>query len=108
MSADELNVLQADLGTSYTLERELGRGGMATVYLALDTKHHRRVALKVLHPDLAASLGPERFRREIDTAASLQHPYILSVFDSGETGSGQLWFTMACMRGDPPRHRIPR
>ena len=108
MSADELKLLQADLGTTYTLERELGRGGMATVYLAVDTKHHRRVALKVLHPDLAASLGPVRFRREIDTAASLQHPYILSVYDSGETASGLLWFTMPFIEGETLRDRLRR
>ena len=65
----------------YTLERELGRGGMATVYLAIDRKHKRPVALKVLRPELALSLGPERFRREIEIAARLQHPHILTVHD---------------------------
>ena len=68
----------------YQLERELGRGGMATVYLARDLKHDRMVALKVLHPELAASLGPERFLREIKVVAGLQHPNILPVHDSGD------------------------
>jgi serine/threonine-protein kinase len=100
--------LQAALGTSYTLDGELGRGGMATVYLARDTKHGRQVALKVLHADLAASLGPERFRREITFAATLQHPHILTVLDSGETASGQLWFTMPYVQGETLRQRIRR
>src|SRR5579864_6934488 len=82
----------------YLLGRELGRGGMATVYLAQDLKHDRPVALKVLHPELAATLGPERFQREIRTAARLQHPHILSVYDSGEA-AGQLWFTMPYVEG---------
>ncbi|HEX2637062.1 MAG TPA: hypothetical protein VHL81_08010, partial [Gemmatimonadales bacterium] len=68
----------------YRLERELGRGGMATVYLTHDLKHDRLVALKVLHPELAAMLGPERFLREIKLTARLQHPNILTVLDSGE------------------------
>jgi eukaryotic-like serine/threonine-protein kinase len=67
----------------YVLERELGRGGMATVFLAQDLHHDRPVALKVLHPELAATLGPERFLREIRTTARLQHPHILTVLDSG-------------------------
>jgi TolB-like protein/Flp pilus assembly protein TadD len=108
MSTDALQTLQADLGAAYTLERELGRGGMATVYLALDTKHHRHVALKVLHPDLAATLGLERFRREIEIAAGLQHPHILSVYDSGESANGQLWFTMPFVEGETLRDRLSR
>src|SRR3989442_14633230 len=75
--ADLLAGLQAALADGYTIERELGRGGMATVYLAQDRKHHRQVAIKVLKPELAAALGPERFLREIDTAARLNHPHIL-------------------------------
>jgi eukaryotic-like serine/threonine-protein kinase len=67
----------------YLLKRELGRGGMATVYLAHDPKHERLVALKVLHPELAQALGPERFLREIQIAAQLQHAHILPLFDSG-------------------------
>jgi serine/threonine protein kinase len=75
--------LTTALADRYTLERELGRGGMATVYLAHDLKHDRPVALKVLHSELAATLGPERFLREIHLAARLQHPHILTVLDSG-------------------------
>jgi serine/threonine-protein kinase len=67
----------------YRLERELGRGGMATVYLAEDLKHHRKVAIKVLRPELAATIGPDRFLREIEIAAQLQHPHILPLLDSG-------------------------
>jgi TolB-like protein len=102
------DVLQAALGTQYKLERELGRGGMATVYLATDTKHGRQVALKVLHPDLAASLGPERFRREIGFAATLSHPHILTVLDSGQTPDGQLWFTMPYVEGETLREHLRR
>lgn len=80
------------LQNRYTLERELGRGGMATVYLAHDLKHDRQVALKVLHSDLAAFLGPQRFQREIRIAAGLQHPHILPVFDSGDANG------LLCMR----------
>jgi eukaryotic-like serine/threonine-protein kinase len=98
--------LQRALGDAYVIERELGRGGMATVYLARDRKHQRRIALKVLDPNLAASLGPERFRREITTAAQLQHPHILGVHDSGETADGQLWFTMPYVEGESLRDRL--
>jgi len=100
--------LQAALGATYTLDRELGRGGMATVFLAQDAKHGRPVALKVLHPELAASLGPERFRREITLAAKLQHPHILTVLDSGETAAGDLWFTMPYVEGESLRERLNR
>ena len=89
----------------YTIERELGRGGMATVYLAHDLRHDRPVALKVLHPELAATLGPERFQREIRTAGRLQHPHILSVHDSGEA-AGRLWFTMPYVEGESLRTRM--
>jgi eukaryotic-like serine/threonine-protein kinase len=95
------------LSERYVIERELGRGGMATVYLARDLKHGRHVALKVLHPELAASLGPERFQREIKTVACLQHPHILPVHDSGET-AGQLWFTMPFVEGESLRDRLRR
>jgi len=78
-----LTRLQAALSNRYRLERELGAGGMATVYLAGDLQHERPVALKVLHAELAATLGPERFLNEIRTTARLQHPHILPVFDSG-------------------------
>ena len=99
--------LQAALSDRYILERELGRGGMATVYLARDLKHDRLVALKVLHPDLAATLGPGRFLREIKLAARLQHPHILSVHDSGEA-AGRLWFTMPYVEGESLRDRLRR
>jgi eukaryotic-like serine/threonine-protein kinase len=91
----------------YVLERELGRGGMATVYLARDLKHDRSIALKVLHPELAATLGPERFQREIKLAARLQHPHVLSVHDSGEA-AGQLWYTMPFVEGESLRDRMNR
>jgi serine/threonine-protein kinase len=100
-------LLQGALAERYTLERELGRGGMATVYLAQDLKHDRPVALKVLHPELAASLGPERFLREIKLAARLQHPHIMTVLDSGESG-GHLWFTMPYIEGESLRDRLTR
>ena len=106
MTGSDYDRLQAALGDTYTIERELGRGGMATVYLARDAKHQRRIALKVLDPNLAASLGPERFRREVTTAAQLQHPHILGVHDSGETADGQLWFTMPYVEGESLRDRL--
>jgi eukaryotic-like serine/threonine-protein kinase len=91
----------------YVLERELGRGGMAVVYLARDMKHDRPVALKVLNPEAGISLGAERFQREIKLAASLQHPHVLPVHDSGET-AGRLWFTMPFVRGESLRDRLRR
>ena len=81
---DALVRLQAALADRYTIERELGHGGMATVYLARDLKHGRPVALKVLRPEIAAALGAERFLREIEIAAGLNHPSILALHDSGE------------------------
>ena len=99
--------LKSGLADRYRIERELGRGGMATVFLARDLRHDRPVALKVLHPELAATLGPERFQREIKLAARLQHPHILPVHDSGET-AGQLWFTMPFVEGESLRTRLVR
>jgi serine/threonine-protein kinase len=99
--------LREALAGRYEIERELGRGGMATVYLARDVQHERPVALKVLHPDLAASLGAERFQREIRLAAKLQHPHILGVYDSGNA-DGNLWFTMPYVDGESLRDRITR
>ena len=78
--------LREALGESYALERELGRGGMATIYLARDLRHRRAVAVKVLHPELSAILGTERFLKEIELTAGLQHPHILPLFDSGSAG----------------------
>jgi eukaryotic-like serine/threonine-protein kinase len=105
--ADLRDRLQSSLAGRYRIERELGRGGMATVYLAQDLRHKRPVALKVLHQELAQTLGPERFQREIETVARLQHPHILTVHESGET-SGQLWFTMPFVEGESLRDRLRR
>jgi TolB-like protein len=101
------SALREGLQDRYAIERQLGRGGMATVYLARDLKHDRPVALKLLHRELAASLGPERFQREIRLAARLQHPHILTVLDSGET-AGRLWFTMPYVDGESLRDRLSR
>jgi len=95
----------AALADRYRLIRELGSGGMATVYLAEDPKHHRRVAVKVLRPELAATLGAERFTREIDTAAQFQHPHILPLLDSGEAG-GFLYYVMPYVEGESLRDRL--
>jgi eukaryotic-like serine/threonine-protein kinase len=99
------SIIAEALTGRYTIERELGRGGMATVYLAHDLKHGRPVALKVLHPELASTLGPERFLREIRTTAQLQHPHILTVLDSGEA-AGLLWYTMPYVEGESLRDRL--
>jgi serine/threonine-protein kinase len=99
--------LRDALSGRYRVTRELGRGGMATVYLAQDLRHDRPVALKILHPELARGLGPERFLREIKLCARLQHPHILTVLDSGET-AGQLWFTMPFVEGESLRQRLER
>ena len=99
--------LAAALGTQYALERELGHGGMATVYLARDLRHRRLVAVKVLHPELSAVLGPERFLKEIELTASLQHPHILPLFDSGSAG-GLLYYVMPYVEGEALRARLER
>jgi len=104
---DLLNQLRVALAGRYRIERELGRGGMATVYLARDLKHKRPVALKVLGPNLSHSLGIERFLREIETAAGLQHPHILPLHDSGEV-AGLLWYTMPYVEGESLRDRLTR
>lgn len=95
------------LADRYEIVRELGRGGMATVYLARDIKHARQVAIKVLHPELAAVLGAERFLAEITTTANLQHPHILPLFDSG-TADGQLFYVMPYVEGETLRARLDR
>jgi serine/threonine-protein kinase len=102
-----LDHLSTAVAGRYTIERELGRGGMATVYLAQDLRHKRRVALKVLDPELGLVVGGERFRREIEMAAELQHPHVLPVFDSGEAGTA-LWYTMPYVEGESLRERIRR
>src|SRR4029078_9511462 len=99
--------LRKSLTNAYTIDRELGRGGMATVYLAQDCKHDRVVALKVLHPDLAASLGPDRFLREIKLAARLNHPHILPLFDSG-AADAFLYYVMPYVEGESLRERLDR
>ena len=105
--AQTYEALSAALADRYRVERELGAGGMATVYLARDLKHDRDVALKALHPDLAASLGRERFLREIQLAARLSHPNILALYDSGEA-DGQLYYVMPVVRGESLRDRLDR
>jgi TolB-like protein/Flp pilus assembly protein TadD len=106
--------LRATLADRYQIERELGRGGMATVFLARDLKHDRPVALKVLHPELAASLGPERFLREIRVAARLNHPHIVPLHDSGQVrpepgeGSDLLYYVMPFVDGESLRQRLAR
>ncbi len=82
--SDVMERLKSALADRYAIEREIGAGGMATVYLAEDLKHHRKVAVKVLRPELAAALGADRFLREIEIAANFNHPHILALFDSGE------------------------
>ena len=106
-SATLRDQLQVALSGTYTLERELGRGGMATVFLARDIKHDRLVALKVLHPELAASLGPERFLREIKVAARLNHPHILPLHDSGQARD-LLYYVMPYVDGESLRQRLNR
>ncbi|MGH7712657.1 MAG: protein kinase domain-containing protein, partial [Gemmatimonadaceae bacterium] len=91
--------LQAALKERYEILRELGRGGMAVVYAARDLKMNREVAIKVLLPDLAMALGPERFNREIEIAGHLSHPHILAVYDSGNAG-GRLFYVMPLVRGE--------
>ncbi len=99
--------LRDALSHIYTIDRELGRGGMATVYLAQDGRHERLVALKVLHPDLAATLGPDRFLREIKIAARLNHPHILPLHDSGDA-EGFLYYVMPYVEGESLRERLDR
>ncbi|HEY6114871.1 MAG TPA: serine/threonine-protein kinase, partial [Candidatus Dormibacteraeota bacterium] len=104
---DALDRLTSALSRSYRIERELGQGGMATVYLAQDLKHDRRVAIKVLRQELAASLGAERFLREVQIAAKLQHPHILTLIDSGEA-DGFLYYVMPYVDGETLRARLAR
>src|SRR6056297_1154035 len=106
MSDLETRLTQALTGR-YAIERELGEGGMATVYLARDLRHNRPVAVKVLKPELAAVVGAERFLAEIETTANLQHPHILPLFDSGEA-DGFLFYVMPYVEGETLRDRIDR
>src|SRR5688572_32918236 len=99
--------LSAALSDRYAVEREVGAGGMATVYLARDLRHNRKVALKVLNPELGAVLGVERFLAEIEVTANLQHPNLLPLFDSGEV-SGLLYYVMPYVDGETLRARLER
>ncbi|MBP9897152.1 MAG: protein kinase [Gemmatimonadales bacterium] len=107
MADTTLERLQTHLADRYAFERELGRGGMATVFLARDIKHDRKVAVKVLHPDLSASIGGERFEREIRVAGRLQHPHILGMYDSG-VSDGLLYYVMPFVEGESLRDRLDR
>ncbi|MBA3670511.1 MAG: protein kinase, partial [Gemmatimonadaceae bacterium] len=104
---DAIADVAAMLGDRYLVERRLGRGGMATVYLARDVKHDRLVAVKVLHAELSASIGAERFLREIRLAATLQHPHVLGLYDSG-VAEGKLYYVMPFADGESLRERIDR
>src|SRR5215471_14363648 len=99
--------LTAAFADRYRIERELGQGGMATVYLAHDLKHDRKVAIKVLKPELAAVLGADRFVQEIKTTAQLQHPHILPLFDSG-TADAFLYYVMPYIEGETLRTKLDR
>ena len=107
MDARSFAPLATALADRYRIERELGAGGMATVYLAHDLKHDRKVAIKVLKPELAAVIGAERFLREIKTIASLQHPHILGLIDSGEV-DGTAFYVMPFVEGESLRDLLKR
>jgi eukaryotic-like serine/threonine-protein kinase len=107
MERKQLERLDAALAGRYAIERELGSGGMATVYLANDLKHQRKVAVKVLRPELASALGPDRFLREIEIAAKLSHPHILALYDSG-AADGFLFYVMPYIKGESLRQKLER
>src|SRR5439155_1223775 len=104
---DAVAAVTAALGERYAIDRELGRGGMATVYVAQDRRHGREVAVKVLRPDVAAAIGAERFLREITIAARLTHPHVLPLLDSGQA-AGALYYVMPYVRGESLRQRLAR
>src|SRR6188508_323969 len=104
---DSLERLSAALAGRYTIESRAGQGGMATVYRAMDQKHHRLVAIKVLRPELSATVGSERFLREIEMAARLQHPHIVPVYDSG-AADGLLYYVMPFVEGESLRDLLTR
>jgi len=117
MTESTAGTLHTALADRYRIERELGAGGMATVYLAQDLRHHRQVAVKVLKPELAAVIGAERFLSEIRTTANLQHPHILPLFDSGEVrgahperseGPSFVYYVMPFVEGISLRDRLTR
>ena len=107
MTSELIDRLTAALSDRYAIERELGSGGMATVYLAEDLMLHRNVALKVLKPELASTLGPDRFLQEIDIAAKLNHPHILGLFDCGEA-DGFLYYVMPYIEGESLREKLAK
>src|SRR6185503_20271843 len=107
MLSTGLSELKAALSDRYVIQREIARGGMATVYLATDIRHDREVALKVLHPEVSLALGRERFLREIKLTAKLSHPNILTVHDSGES-AGCLWYAMPFVDGETLRQKISK
>ena len=107
VNMDQVKSINEALEGRYRIEREIGAGGMATVYAARDERHDRQVALKVLRPELAAVVGAERFLAEIRTTANLQHPHILQLYDSGEA-DGLLYFVMPYVEGETLRDRIDR
>src|SRR5437667_12312860 len=104
---DPVEQVRAALAGRYTIERELGRGGAATVYLARDARHRRHVALKVLRPEVAATVGAQRFLNEIQVAAGLTHPHILPLYDSGQAREF-LYFVMPYVEGESLRERLER
>ncbi len=104
---DLIDRLRAALADRYSIEQEIGVGGMATVYVAEDVRHHRKVAVKVLRSELAATLGPDRFLREIEIAAQLQHPHVLPLYDSGEA-AGFLFYVIPFVEGESLRQKIDR
>jgi serine/threonine-protein kinase len=104
---DAVDHLNTALEGRYQVVRELGQGGMATVYLARDLRNRREVAIKVLRPDLARSVGNERFLREIEIAGNLNHPHVLALFDSGEV-DGMLYYVMPLVEGETLRDRLDR
>ena len=114
MNASTTSRLGAALADRYRIERVLGEGGMATVYLAEDLKHDRKVALRVLRPELAAVLGADRFVQEIKTTAQLQHPHILPLYDSGSTAAAHggsvefLYYVMPYIQGETLREKLDR
>src|SRR5881409_2594032 len=103
--ADPFHRLKEAMADRYTLERELGAGGMATVYLAHDLRHNRKVAIKVMNSELAAIIGAARFLKEIETTVNLQHPNILPLFDSGEI-DGTVFYVMPYVQGESLRGRL--
>ncbi|MCK5488859.1 MAG: protein kinase, partial [Gemmatimonadetes bacterium] len=102
---DPFNSLRSALDGRYAIEREIGRGGMATVFLAEDVRHSRKVAIKVLKPELAESVGADRFLREIRTTANLRHPHIVPLYDSGQA-AGFLYYVMPYVEGESLEQRL--